>query len=51
MTEPLNVASCGECFESWSEPAEMPREIPLAEVEIHTENTGHRYDIQAQEIE
>lgn len=42
--QPLNVASCGECFETWSEPA-SDSFSPANEVQVHAEAEGHRLDV------
>lgn len=50
MTEPLNVASCGECFESFATEAQ-PNYQPAEEVRLHAEVEGHRTDVQFQRVD
>lgn len=50
MTESLNVASCGECFETWSEPAQPSMEH-VNEAVAHQETEGHRLDVWVSVVE
>lgn len=50
MTEPLNVASCGECFESFAEPASESYS-PANEVQAHAQAEDHRLDVQFQRVD
>lgn len=48
MSEPMSVTSCGDCFESWADDGGAPL---VDEVEIHTEETDHRYDVKFEDVE
>lgn len=53
MTQPdesLNFASCGECFESFAEPASFDFHDVVEEVHLHAETEGHRLDVTADQV-
>lgn len=50
MTEPLNVASCGECFESFAADAQ-PNYVPAEEVRLHAQAEDHRMDVLFQRVD
>jgi hypothetical protein len=50
MSDPLNVASCGECFESFATDAQ-PNYHPAEEVRLHAQNEGHRVDVFFQRVD
>ena len=50
MNDPLNVASCGDCFESFAIEAQ-PNYHPAEEVRLHAESEGHRLDVMFQRVD